>query len=163
MAVAAAIAIWPAACADHDDEPVGERVAANFDFTLKDMDGNDVRLADYKGRPLIINFWATWCGPCKHEIPFFIDLVEKYKAEQFTVLGVSVDDKAEDLQPFAKEFKINYPVLVGLGQYQMQEAYEAGFVVPSSWFIRKDGTVYLKHNGTQTREWFETQVRAIVE
>ncbi|MEZ5315845.1 MAG: TlpA disulfide reductase family protein [Vicinamibacterales bacterium] len=161
-AVAAAVAAWPA-CAAQSHAPEADKAVANFDFTLKDMHGNDVRLADYKGRPLIINFWATWCGPCKHEIPAFVELVEKYKDKKFTVLGVSVDDPPEDLLPFAKEFNINYPILVGLGQYEMQEAYEAGFFVPTSWFIRPDGSVYLKHDGTQTKEWFEEQVKAILE
>jgi cytochrome c biogenesis protein CcmG/thiol:disulfide interchange protein DsbE len=161
--VAGAVAAWPA-CAAYSEAPAeSDRVMADFNYTLKDMDGNDVRLADYKGRPLIVNFWATWCAPCKHEIPAFVELVEKYKDSRFTVLGVSVDDAPEDLRPFAKEFGINYPLLVGLGHYEMQEAYEAGLIVPTSWFIRKDGTVYLKHQGTQTRQWFEAQVKAIVE
>jgi cytochrome c biogenesis protein CcmG/thiol:disulfide interchange protein DsbE len=162
VVVAAAVAAWPA-CAAYSEAPEGDRAIANFSFTLKDMDGNDVRLADYKGRPLIINFWATWCAPCKHEIPAFVELVEKYKDANFTVLGVSVDDAPEDLKPFAREYGINYPLLVGLGQYEMQEAYEAGLIVPTSWFIRRDGTVHLKHTGTQTKDWFEAQVKAIVE
>ena len=161
--VAVAVAAWPA-CSMHDDAPADPNVEyANFDFTLKDMHGNAVKLADYKGRPLIINFWATWCGPCKHEIPAFIELVEKYKDKKFTVLGVSVDDSAEDLVPFAKELGINYPVLVGLGEYKMQEAYSAGLFVPTSWFIKPDGSVHLKHPGTQTKEWFEEQVKAILQ
>jgi len=164
-AVALAVAAWPACAMDTDRTPPAVATpgaeTARFDFKLKDMNGNDVDLADYKGRPVIVNFWATWCGPCKLEIPAFVDLVNKYKDKNFTVLGISVDDSPEDLQKFAAEYKMNYPVLVGLGHDDLQEAYEATFAVPVSWFIRADGTVALKHAGTQTPEWFEAQVKAL--
>ena len=77
-----------AACAT-DETPATERGRESpaSTFTLKDMNGADVKLADFKGRPLLINFWATWCGPCKHEIPMFVELVEKYQEQKFTVLG----------------------------------------------------------------------------
>jgi cytochrome c biogenesis protein CcmG/thiol:disulfide interchange protein DsbE len=135
---------------------------APLDFTLKDMHGNDVTLSDFRGRPLIVNFWATWCGPCKHEIPAFVQLVEKYGEQGFTVLGISVDDTPDDLRPFAAEYKMNYPVLVGLGHDELQELYGAHIVVPVSWFVKPDGTVHLKHLGTNSAEWFETQVKALL-
>ncbi len=126
------------------------------------MNGKDVRLADYKGRPLIINFWATYCAPCKHEIPIFVDLVEKYRDQKLAILGVSIDDSADDLRPFAEQFKMNYPVLVGLGQDRLLETYEAVFFIPVTWFVRPDGTVSLKHPGSATKEWFEEQVKALL-
>jgi len=161
--VAIAVAAWPACALDVNQGEPGEVEYAPLDFTLKDMNGDEVNLADFQGRPLIINFWATWCGPCKHEIPAFIDLVEKYHDQKLTVLGISVDDPPEDLLPFAAEYGINYPILVGLGREDIAEAYGAHIVVPVSWFIRPDGTVYYKHMGTQTPEWFEEQVLAILE
>jgi cytochrome c biogenesis protein CcmG/thiol:disulfide interchange protein DsbE len=157
-ACAAAIAAWPG-CVSGPKEPVE---FARFDFALKDMHGRDVNLADFKGRPVLVNFWATWCAPCKHEIPIFVELVEKYKDQKFTILGISTDDPPEDLRPFAAEYKINYPILVGLGQDALIDAYSAGFVLPTSWFIRPDGSVYLKHEGSGSREWFEDQVKAIL-
>lgn len=158
---AAAIATAPACgLGDADEVPPGDQ--ANLDFVLKDMHGKDVRLADFKGRPIILNFWATWCGPCKVEIPAFVELVEQYKAQQLTVLGVSVDDSPEDLKPFAAEYKMNYPVLVGLGHDALQEAYDAVLFIPVTWFIRPDGTVHLKHKGPATREWFGEQVKALL-
>jgi cytochrome c biogenesis protein CcmG/thiol:disulfide interchange protein DsbE len=135
---------------------------ARFDFTLKDMNGQEVKLADFKGRPVLVNFWATWCAPCKHEIPIFVELVEKYKDQKFTILGISTDDPPEDLRTFAAEYKMNYPVLVGLGQDALIDAYSAGFVLPTTWFIRPDGSVHLKHEGSGTREWFEDQIKAIL-
>ena len=157
--VAAAIASWPACAIDDDHAPGG---GADLEFTLKDMNGKDVRLAEFRGRPIILNFWATWCGPCKQEIPAFVDLVTKYKDQKLTVLGVSVDDSAEDLRKFAADYKMNYPVLLGLGQDKLQETYDAVVMIPITWFIRSDGTIHLKHQGPATAEWFETQVKALI-
>ena len=135
---------------------------AKLDYVLKDMSGKDVRLADYKGRPLILNFWATYCGPCKTEIPIFVDLVEKYRDQKLAILGISIDDSPEDLRPFAAEFKINYPVLVGLGHDELLENYDAVFLIPITWFVKADGTIHLKHPGSASREWFEEQVKALL-
>jgi thiol-disulfide isomerase/thioredoxin len=167
--VAGAIAVWPGACsrgripAGQGDEAGGAKATkAKLSYTLKDMSGKDVKLADYAGKPIILNFWATWCGPCKDEIPGLVAISRKYRDQGLTVLGVSIDDSPEDLQKFAAEYAMTYPVLVGFGHDDMLEEYEATFAVPVSWFIKPDGTVYLKHEGTQTREWFEQQALAIL-
>ena len=138
-----------------------DAVMAKLDYTVKDMSGKDVRLADFKGRPLLLNFWATYCGPCKTEIPIFVEMVEKYKDQKLAILGISIDDTPDDLRPFVAEYKINYPVLLGLGQDDMLEHYEATFMIPITWFIKPDGTVTLKHPGSASREWFEQQIRAL--
>ena len=156
-----AVAMWPA-CATSDVDHVPSGDMANLDFTLKDMNGAEVKLASFKGKPLIINFWATWCGPCKAEIPALVELTDRYKKEQLTVLGVSVDDAPEDLRKFAAEYKMNYPVLVGLGQDTFQETYDAVVLIPVTWFIRPDGTVLRKHQGPATKEWFEAQVKSML-
>ena len=135
---------------------------ANLDFTLKDMEGRDVALASFRGRPIVLNFWATWCGPCKAEIPALIEVVNTYRAQRLAVLGVSVDDKPEQLREFAAAYNMNYPVLVGLGHESFQETYDALYAVPVTWLIRADGTVFLKHQGPVTKDWLDTQVRALV-
>jgi cytochrome c biogenesis protein CcmG/thiol:disulfide interchange protein DsbE len=146
-------------------ESVPEGVA-KLDYTLKDIDGKDVRLADYKGRPLILNFWATYCGPCKTEIPIFVELVEKYRDQKLAILGISIDDSVEDLRPFAADYKMNYPVLVGLGHDALLEQYEAGYLIPITWFIKPDGTIALKHPGgpppPDPKAWMEQQVKALL-
>src|SRR5262252_2414348 len=87
-AVAIVLAMWPL-WATRDETPSGE---ANLGFTLHDMNGADVKLADFRGRPIILNFWATWCGPCRAEIPALVAIADEYKAQRLAVLGVSVDD-----------------------------------------------------------------------
>ncbi len=161
LAAAVAVAMIPA-CTSSEVEPVPAGAAASLDFTLKDMNGHDVNLASFRGKPIILNFWATWCGPCKAEIPALVQLVDQYKDQQLTVLGVSVDDSPEDLRRFAAEFKMNYPVLVGLGQDALQEKYDAVLMVPVTWFIRPDGTVLKKHQGPASKDWFEAQVKALL-
>jgi thiol-disulfide isomerase/thioredoxin len=162
LLLAGVLAMWSACSgADHNEGvPAAEAELARLDYTLKDMDGKDVRLSDFKGRPLLINFWATWCAPCRAEIPAFIELVEKYQAEGFIVLGISIDDTPEQLQRYAAAAKVNYPMLVGLGHDDLLDTYEA-YSVPLSWFVRRDGTVYLKKTGTESKEWFETQIKAL--
>jgi len=162
-AIAAGFALWPA-WGMHDETPTdaGAPVAANLAFTLKDMHGAEVRLADFKGRPIVLNFWATWCGPCRAEIPALIAIADEYRAERLAVLGISVDDAPEDLRRFAGEYRMNYPVLVGRGQDKMQETYDAVMYVPITWLIRADGTIFLKHEGPATREWLDTQIKSLV-
>src|SRR5262245_44825605 len=84
---------------------------ATLDFVLKDTQGKPVRLADYKGKLIVLNFWATWCIPCRAEIPALVELQSKYARQGLQVIGVSIDDPVEKMQPFAAQYKVNYPVL----------------------------------------------------
>ena len=162
IAAAGALAMWPVWSSDpHPEEPhAGE--AAQLDFVVKDMDGRDVRLADFKGRPIILNFWATWCGPCKAEIPALNALAAKYRDQKLVVLGISVDDTPEDLKAFTADFKIDYPVLIGRDQNRLQEIYDSVLWVPVTWYIRPDGSVFLKHRGPASTEWFEQQLKTML-
>lgn len=162
--VAAALAVWAgsAATGRHDEHALTVGDIASLDFTVKDMNGADVRLADFRGRPIILNFWATWCGPCRAEIPALIALADEYRDQKLAVLGVSVDDAPEDLRKYAAEARMNYPVLVGRGHDNLQEAYDAVMWIPITWMIGADGKVFLKHPGPATREWLETQVKSLV-
>jgi cytochrome c biogenesis protein CcmG/thiol:disulfide interchange protein DsbE len=135
---------------------------ADLGFIVKDMNGVDVKLSDYRGRPLIVNFWFVDCPPCRKEVPAFVELVKKYGDKGFTILGLDVEDTPEAMKAFAEEFKINYPLFVAKGRDDILEAYRATFAYPVSWFVRPDGTVFLKHLGTGTPEWFETQVLALL-
>lgn len=161
LLLVAGLAAFAGACAKNAcADPKVER--AKLDFALKDMNGADVKLADYKGRPLVINFWATWCGPCKEEIPALVELAEKYKGDRLAVLGVSTDDKPDELKKFAAEYKMNYPVLVGLGHDDLLEAYDAQVAVPVTWLVQPCGAVAAKHMGIWTKAEFETAIRKLL-
>jgi cytochrome c biogenesis protein CcmG/thiol:disulfide interchange protein DsbE len=159
--VAGAVAVWGTV---RERKPACDPKAqhANLSFKLKDMDGRDVDLAAYQGRPLLINFWATWCGPCKDEIPALVELVSKYKSTDLAVLGISIDDHPEDLKKFAADYKVNYPFLVGLGNDELLEAYDAQFAVPVSWFVSAEGCVITKHTGIAAKEWFEARLKSML-
>src|SRR5262245_27325355 len=86
---------------------------ADLHFTVKDINGKDVALSAFKGNVILLDFWATWCPSCKKEIPGFIGLYNTHKSRGFVVLGVSVDDSISDVKKFVKQFKMNYPLLVG--------------------------------------------------
>ena len=132
-----------------------------LDFTLKDMHGVDVHLASFKGKVILLNFWATWCGPCRAEIPSLVELQEQYK-DDLVVLGLSVDDTAEKLLPYAAEFKMNYPVLVGNGREDVQEAFGPLFGIPVSVIIGRDGIIAKKHSGIATKEQIEREIKTLL-
>jgi cytochrome c biogenesis protein CcmG/thiol:disulfide interchange protein DsbE len=148
---------------------------ANLNFTLQDINGKPVRLADYKGKVLLLDFWATWCGPCKIEIPGFVDLYTKYKARGFEVASVVILDKFDNAKPFALQMKMNYPVLNGDTQQDaLDDAYGPLFGLPMSFLIGRDGRICQKHMGLpavpkgvtadeQTiKAIFEAQIKALL-
>ena len=135
---------------------------APLDAVIKDMHGNDVRLADYKGKVILLNFWATWCGPCKIEIPHFVELQDKYRDQGVVFLGLSVDDPIEKLKPFADKYQINYPILVGLGREDVQESFGPVWGIPVTYLIDRRGTICLKHQGLATKEQFERAIQAML-
>jgi thiol-disulfide isomerase/thioredoxin len=135
---------------------------ANLDFVLKDMTGGDLKLADLKGKVILLNFWATWCGPCKVEIPHFVELQDKYRDQGVVFLGFSVDDPVEKLKPFAAEYKINYPVLLGDGREDVQDAFGPIWGIPVTVMIGRDGSICKRYMGLATPEQFEKELQALL-
>lgn len=166
-ATAAASSVAPAASHDNaGEEPataacMANAKPANFDFTMKDVDGNQVSLSSYKGKVVLLNFWATWCGPCKAEIPGFVELQEKYR-DKLVIVGYSVDDTADKAKAFAAEYKMNYPILLGEGREDVQDAYGPIWGIPASFIISKDGKVCRKHMGIAPKAVFEKEVVALM-
>jgi peroxiredoxin len=136
--------------------------AANLDFTLKDMNGASVKLADFKGKVILVNFWATWCPPCKAEIPGFIELYDQYKDQGLVILGVSGDDDPETLKAFASEWKINYPMIVGRDEQALLDSYGPIYGYPISVLVGRDGAVCGRHVGPATKEEFEREIKALL-
>jgi thiol-disulfide isomerase/thioredoxin len=135
---------------------------ANLNFTLKDLGGKDVKLSSYKGQVILLNFWATWCGPCKIEIPWFNEFQQKYKDKGFVVLGISADDTVEQLKPFVAEYKMSYPVLVGKGREDVQEALGPVWGLPTTLIISRDGKVCHKHMGLAKKAEFEKGILGLL-
>jgi peroxiredoxin len=135
---------------------------ANLNFVLKDLDGKDVALDAYEGRVILLDFWATWCAPCKIEIPNFVELYERYRSRGFVVLGVSVDDPLETLRPFAERFKMSYPVLVGADRDDLKDAFGPPVGYPTSFIIARDGRICASHTGFASKEQFEQEIAALL-
>jgi peroxiredoxin len=135
---------------------------ANLDFTLKDIAGRDVRLADYKGKVLLLDFWATWCGPCRVEIPGFVEMYDKYKSRGLEVVGVVVLDQFDNAGPFARQFKMNYTILNGDGRDDIEDAYGPLFALPTTFIISRDGRICHKHIGLTARDAFEAAIKQLL-
>ena len=138
--------------------------AAPLNFTLKDMNGVDVKLASFKGKPIVMNFWATWCGPCRAEIPSLVELNKQYgeAGNEVVILGISVDDPIEKLKPYASQMHMNYPVLVGAGRDDVQDAFGPLWGIPVTVFIDRDGKIAKKHSGIASKEQFEQEIKALL-
>ena len=134
---------------------------APLQLTMKDMNGIDVKLASFKGKVILLNFWATWCGPCREEIPSLVELQQHY-GEQLVVLGVSIDDPLSKLKPYATEMHMNYPVLVGKDRQDVQDAYGPLFGIPVSVFVDRDGRIWKRHSGIASKEQFEREIKALL-
>ena len=139
-----------------------KKTAAQLNFTVKDMHGADVKLADFKGKVILLNYWATWCGPCKVEIPDLVALQEQYRGNGLVVLGVSQDDDPETLRDFASTWKMNYPVLVGRDKPELLEAQGALWGLPTSYLIGRDGTICTRHLGPAKKADFEREIKALL-
>jgi thiol-disulfide isomerase/thioredoxin len=145
----------PAKSASCDAEGRG-----SFDFVVKDHLDAPVKMADFKGKVAIVNFWATWCGPCKKEIPDFVKLYDQYKDKGLVIIGISADDSPEELQAFMKEYRMNYPVV------QMTPEVEAAwgpfYGYPTSFIVARDGSICTKHLGPATKEQFEREIKPLL-
>ncbi|KAA3611106.1 MAG: TlpA family protein disulfide reductase [Calditrichaeota bacterium] len=131
-------------------------------FTLQDVDGKKVSLADYKGKVVFLNFWATWCGPCRAEIPHFVELVDKYESEGFAILGISVDSPNDHkkIPDFMDKYKINYPVL--LDDNKTRWDYGGIQSIPTTFVIDREGKALGKIVGARSKEQFEGIIKQVL-
>jgi len=136
--------------------------SANLNMTLQDLAGRAVRLGDYKGKVVLLDFWATWCGPCRIEIPGFVEMYDKYKSRGLEVIGVVVLDEFAHAGPFARRFKMNYTILDGDGREDVEAAYGPLFALPTTFVIGRDGRICQKHIGLTPRETFEAAIKSLL-
>ena len=128
------------------------------EFELRDLAGKNVRLSDYHGKVVLLNFWATWCPPCKEEMPWFVDLQQRYGAQGLQVIGVAMDDSDQKtIESFAKRLGVNYPVL--LGKESIAQAYGDVQFRPDTFYIGRDGKIVLHVQGLVNRKEIEEHVK----
>jgi peroxiredoxin len=132
------------------------------EFTLKDANGTSVKLSDYRGKVVLLNFWATWCGPCALEVPWFIEFEQQYKARGFAVLGVSMDEDGwTAIKPFLAEHKVNYRVL--LADEKVGELYGGLDALPTTFIIDQGGKIaFPPHIGLVNKNEYVTEIQSLL-
>jgi len=131
------------------------------DFTLQSLDGKTVRLSDFRGKAVLLNFWATWCSPCKIEMPWFVELQKQYGPGGLQVVGVAMDDAStKEIADFAKEMGVNYPVLIG--KESVGDAYGGVQFLPENFYIDRNGKVLDRAFGLKGRGEIEDEIKRIV-
>jgi peroxiredoxin len=128
------------------------------DFSLTEVDGKTVKLSDFHGKAVLLNFWATWCEPCKIEMPWFVDLQKKYGPQGLQVIGVAMDDASpKEIGEFAQKMSVNYPVLVG--KDAVGDQYGGIPYLPSTFYISRDGKVVDRVYGLVSRSEIENNIQ----
>jgi peroxiredoxin len=132
------------------------------DFALKDADGKVVHLSDYRGKVVLLDFWATWCGPCKIEIPWFIEMQRRNKDHGFEVLGIAMDDEGwETVKPFLAELGVNYRVV--MGNDTTAQLYGGVDALPTTFLIDRAGKIAAVHIGLTSKKDFEDGVEQLLQ
>jgi peroxiredoxin len=132
------------------------------DFTMSDASGKPVKLSDFRGKVVLLNFWATWCGPCKIEIPMLKGLQETYEDRNFTVLGVSLEDDGWNVvKPYMERAQFNYPVMVG--SEDIAALYGGLEAMPTTFLIDKAGRIAAVHVGLCSRSEYEGEIKAVLQ
>jgi len=132
------------------------------EFTVKDLKGNEISLSAYSGKVVFLNFWATWCGPCKDEIPGFIETYTQYKDKGMEIIGISMDRiSPKSVLKFAEKYKINYPVVMGTAK--IVKDYEPGPYIPITIIVDQNGKIRHRHIGSMKKETLENYFLKLIE
>src|ERR1700731_549657 len=132
------------------------------DFSLESLEGKTMRLSDFRGKAVLLNFWATWCGPCKIEMPWFVELQNQYASQGFQIIGVAMDEASkEDIGKFAKDLGVNYPILIG--KEAIGEQYGGVPALPESFVIGRDGKIVDKIIGLRGKAEIEDSIKKALD
>ena len=146
---------------EHASASVAAKGRSAPDFVLTDLQGHALKLSDLRGKAVVLNFWATWCPPCKAEIPWFVQMQKQYGAQGLQVVGVNMDDGDQsDVQKFAAANSINYPIL--FGQDKVAEAYGGIDYLPTTFYIDRNGVVLDRVFGERARAEIEQNVKRVI-
>ncbi len=129
-------------------------------FALRDLNSKEIGLADFRGKVVVLDFWATWCAPCVKEIPHFIELYKEYKEQDFMMLGVSVDNGTRVVESFARKHQVNYPIL--MADSEVRQAYGGIPSIPTTFVIDKTGRIQRQYIGYRDKSVFEADIRALL-
>lgn len=131
-------------------------------FSLVDLNGKKVSLADYKGHPIVLNFWATYCGPCKLEMPWFQQLAGKYQAQGLVVLGIDQDDgmASKDVGAASKQIGVSYPILIPDGK--VSKDYQLSDYLPETYYVGKDGKIVDQTIGAHSKNELEADIQKAI-
>jgi cytochrome c biogenesis protein CcmG/thiol:disulfide interchange protein DsbE len=130
------------------------------DFSLTDLSGQTLQLSHYRGKVVLLNFWATWCSPCRSEIPRFVDLQNKYDRYGFEIIGISLDDDPKLVRAFYQQFRMNYPVAIG--DAKLAEQYGGILGLPVSFLIDRDARIDAKYVGEADISRIEREVKSLL-
>jgi len=148
----------PSRSSDRRAAPTGRALAP--DFSLPELAGQQLNLSSYRGKVVLLDFWATWCDPCRDEIPHFVELQSRYREQGLQIVGVSMDDGPEPVHDFYQRFKMNYPVV--MGNAKTGELYGGVLGLPIAFLIARDGRIYSKHTGATDITVFEKEVVSLL-
>ncbi len=144
----------------HPPSPATARYLPAPDFSLPTLDGRDLRLSSYRGKVVLLDFWATWCDPCREEIPHLIELQKRYADGGLQVIGVSMDDSPDPVRPFYQEFHMNYPVVMGTAKTGALFGGVMG--LPITFLIGRDGKIRAKHIGATGASVLEKEIQSLL-
>ena len=141
----------------------GDNSTPASDFRVKDLKGNEISLSKYNGKVVFLNFWATWCGPCRDEIPGFIEIYNEYKDQGMEIIGISLDDRVGPklVLKFVEKYKINYPVIMGTDK--IVEDYQPGPYIPVTIIVDQEGKIRHRHIGYMSKKTLKNYFLKLTE
>jgi thiol-disulfide isomerase/thioredoxin len=131
------------------------------DFALKTLDGKTLRLSDLKGKAVLLNFWATWCSPCKIEMPWFVDLQKQYGPQGLQIIGVALQSDPPDIKKFTEQIGVNYPIL--LGNDDVGNLYGGIQGLPTTFYVGRDGKLVTRYFGLVSHKEIEQSIQAALK